>query len=204
MDDVPIPLRPAFDSPYPSDETVLRAVEKRIREFQTAKLWGTNRDGSRVVNIVIQVSAKDSSRAVGILIRHSPGVALPNRTFIIEAEAARALREAGVKFREIAQVPPGSHTAKGRGTPLWAATISSSRRFCGARQTPTSRSRGCVRSFAIWVSRNEIRGSHHIYSRAGVAEILNLQPKGSKAKSYQVKQVRDVILKYKMGAVEDA
>ena len=27
MDDVPIPLRPAFDSPYPSDETVLRALE---------------------------------------------------------------------------------------------------------------------------------------------------------------------------------
>jgi formylmethanofuran dehydrogenase subunit B len=34
MDDVPIPLRPAFESPYPSDETVLRAMEKRIRELQ--------------------------------------------------------------------------------------------------------------------------------------------------------------------------
>jgi formylmethanofuran dehydrogenase subunit B len=34
MDDVPIPLRPAFQSPYPSDETVLRAVEKRVRELQ--------------------------------------------------------------------------------------------------------------------------------------------------------------------------
>ncbi|MBM3972256.1 MAG: formylmethanofuran dehydrogenase subunit B [Planctomycetes bacterium] len=32
MDDVPIPLRPAFDSPFPSDETVLRAIEKRVRE----------------------------------------------------------------------------------------------------------------------------------------------------------------------------
>jgi hypothetical protein len=49
-----------------------------------------------------------------------------------------------------------------------------------------------------------IRGSHHIYSRPGVAEILNLQPRGSKAKPYQVKQVRQVILKYKLGAVEDA
>lgn len=34
MDDVPIPLRPAFDSPYPSDEVVLKGIEKRIRELQ--------------------------------------------------------------------------------------------------------------------------------------------------------------------------
>ena len=34
MDDVPIPLRPAFDSPYPADEEVLRKIERRIRELQ--------------------------------------------------------------------------------------------------------------------------------------------------------------------------
>ena len=44
-----------------------------------------------------------------------------------------------------------------------------------------------------------VRGSHHIFTRPGVEEILNLQPKGSKAKPYQVKQVRDVILKTKLG-----
>ena len=43
------------------------------------------------------------------------------------------------------------------------------------------------------------RGSHHIFSRDGVAEILNLQPRGAEAKAYQVKQVRQVILKYKLG-----
>jgi hypothetical protein len=41
-----------------------------------------------------------------------------------------------------------------------------------------------------------IKGSHHIFSQEGVEEILNLQPDGSKAKAYQVKQVRGVILKY--------
>ncbi len=41
-----------------------------------------------------------------------------------------------------------------------------------------------------------IRGDHHIFTMAGVEEILNLQPKNGKAKPYQVKQVRDVILKY--------
>jgi formylmethanofuran dehydrogenase subunit D len=37
MDDVPIPPRPAFESPYPPDEKVLRAVERRIREIQAAR-----------------------------------------------------------------------------------------------------------------------------------------------------------------------
>jgi hypothetical protein len=41
-----------------------------------------------------------------------------------------------------------------------------------------------------------IRGSHHIFTRDGVAEILNLQPRGGKAKVYQVKQVRGVIVSY--------
>jgi hypothetical protein len=43
-----------------------------------------------------------------------------------------------------------------------------------------------------------IRGDHHIFSKEDVVEILNLQPKGSLAKPYQVKQVRNVILKYKL------
>ncbi len=43
------------------------------------------------------------------------------------------------------------------------------------------------------------RGSHHIFTRDGVEEILNLQPFGAKAKVYQVRQVRRVILKYQLG-----
>ncbi len=41
-----------------------------------------------------------------------------------------------------------------------------------------------------------IKGDHHIFTKDGVDEILNLQPKDAKGKPYQVKQVRDVILKY--------
>ncbi len=48
-----------------------------------------------------------------------------------------------------------------------------------------------------------IRGSHHIFSKEGIEEILNLQPKQGKAKAYQVKQVRDVILKYKLGGQDE-
>ena len=45
-----------------------------------------------------------------------------------------------------------------------------------------------------------IRGDHHIFTRDEVEEILNLQPKSGKAKVYQVKQVRAVILKYRLGS----
>jgi hypothetical protein len=48
-----------------------------------------------------------------------------------------------------------------------------------------------------------MRGSHHIFTKADVEEILNLQPLGSKAKAYQVKQVRGVILKYRLGGQSD-
>jgi len=43
-----------------------------------------------------------------------------------------------------------------------------------------------------------IKGDHHIFTRHDVDEILNLQPRQGMAKPYQVKQVRDVILKYQI------
>lgn len=42
------------------------------------------------------------------------------------------------------------------------------------------------------------KGSHRIYHKHGVVEIINMQPRGGKAKPYQVKQVRDLLLKYKI------
>ena len=41
-----------------------------------------------------------------------------------------------------------------------------------------------------------IKGGHFIYYRNGIDEIINIQPDGNKAKAYQVKQVRNIILKY--------
>ena len=43
-----------------------------------------------------------------------------------------------------------------------------------------------------------VKGSHFIYTGTGVAEIINIQARGSKAKAYQVRQVRNIILKYKL------
>lgn len=46
--------------------------------------------------------------------------------------------------------------------------------------------------------RCRIKGDHFIYYKHGIDEIINIQPDGNKAKPYQVKQVRNLILKYKM------
>ena len=48
-----------------------------------------------------------------------------------------------------------------------------------------------------------IRGDHHIFTKDAIAEILNLQPKGGKGKPYQVKQVRQVIVRYKLAGEKD-
>jgi predicted RNA binding protein YcfA (HicA-like mRNA interferase family) len=50
-----------------------------------------------------------------------------------------------------------------------------------------------------------IKGSHHIFFKNDVDEILNLQPIGHLAKAYQVKQVREVLLKYQLakGVISD-
>lgn len=47
-----------------------------------------------------------------------------------------------------------------------------------------------------------IKGDHFVYTKDGIPEIVNIQPKGSKAKAYQVKQVRNIIIKYKLGGIE--
>ncbi len=43
-----------------------------------------------------------------------------------------------------------------------------------------------------------VKGDHFIYTKRGIAEIINIQPIGNKAKPYQVKQIRNLILKYRL------
>lgn len=61
-----------------------------------------------------------------------------------------------------------------------------------------------LRSLLIELGFEErIKGSHHILTKEGVEEILNIQPKSGKAKPYQVKQVRNIIVKYQLNWDED-
>lgn len=61
-----------------------------------------------------------------------------------------------------------------------------------------------IRRLLISLSfRERIKGSHHIFVHDAVEEIINLQPKQNKAKPYQVKQVRHIILKYRLGVIDE-
>jgi len=46
--------------------------------------------------------------------------------------------------------------------------------------------------------RMRVSGSHHIFTQYGVMERINLQRDGSKAKPYQVRQVRNILANYKL------
>lgn len=48
-----------------------------------------------------------------------------------------------------------------------------------------------------------IRGSHHIFRKDGIEEKINLQKDGTHTKPYQVRQVRAIVLKYKLGGDDD-
>lgn len=63
---------------------------------------------------------------------------------------------------------------------------------------------GMVQLLKRFGFQERIKGSHHIFSRDGVAEILNLQPLSGKCKPYQVKQVRNVIINYRLAGEADA
>jgi len=68
------------------------------------------------VKIVIRLTAREEVKALPILLRHSTGMVLPDSTYVISAEAAQALRDAGVRFSEIsseAGVPSGQGAISG-------------------------------------------------------------------------------------------
>ena len=62
---------------------------------------------------------------------------------------------------------------------------------------------GIVQLLKLLGFEERIKGSHHIFFRSGVSEILNLQPLGNKCKTYQVKQVRCVIINYRLAGEAD-
>ena len=68
----------------------------------------------------------------------------------------------------------------------------------GAADANISFTESCHLLLSLGFTQRQKGGSHTIFNKEGVEEILNLQPIGSKAKSYQVAQVRDVIRKYQL------
>jgi hypothetical protein len=55
------------------------------------------------MKVIIQMSSREEAKALPILLRHSPGMVLPNRTYVLSEEAVGALRNAGIKFTEVSR-----------------------------------------------------------------------------------------------------
>jgi len=55
------------------------------------------------MRIVIQIAAADDAKGWAILQRHSAGMALPGRTFVVSEAAVRALQDAGIRYTELAR-----------------------------------------------------------------------------------------------------
>jgi hypothetical protein len=47
-----------------------------------------------------------------------------------------------------------------------------------------------------------VNGGYQLFRKEGVEERVNLQRDGNHAKPYQVKQVRSILMRYKLGNVE--
>ena len=68
------------------------------------------------MKVIIQLSDREETRALPIILRHSPGMILPNRTYILGEESVRALQEAGIRFTEISRdgdIPTSGETVLG-------------------------------------------------------------------------------------------
>lgn len=53
------------------------------------------------MSVILQFTSDDEALALPILLRHSPGSILANRTYVVDDAAANALRDAGIAFREV-------------------------------------------------------------------------------------------------------
>ena len=53
------------------------------------------------MKVIIRLSKAEEGKALPILLRHSPGAVLENRTYLLAADAVQALRKAGIRFEEL-------------------------------------------------------------------------------------------------------
>jgi hypothetical protein len=55
------------------------------------------------VKVVIQFTKDEEAKALPILLRHSPGTVLQDRTYVVNTEAATKLRQSGIQFTELSR-----------------------------------------------------------------------------------------------------
>jgi hypothetical protein len=66
------------------------------------------------MSVIIRLTSREEVRALPILLRHSPGAVLPDRTYVLRPEAVESLREAGIHFTELSRqsTTPGATTGE--------------------------------------------------------------------------------------------
>jgi hypothetical protein len=60
------------------------------------------------MNVAVRFTNKEELKAIPILMRHSPGMILPGKIYVLSTGAVAALRDAGVRFTQLtsATAPP--------------------------------------------------------------------------------------------------
>jgi hypothetical protein len=60
------------------------------------------------LKVIIHLTPEEEARALPILLRHSPGMVLPDRTYVLSQDALRALRGTGITFAEVSREAVGT------------------------------------------------------------------------------------------------
>lgn len=55
------------------------------------------------MKVIIHLSQEEEAKALPILLRHSPGMVLRPRTYVLSTDALRALREGNIQFSELSR-----------------------------------------------------------------------------------------------------
>jgi len=55
------------------------------------------------MKVIIQLSREEEAKALPILLRHSPGMILPERTYVLGEESVGLLQDAGIRFTQVSR-----------------------------------------------------------------------------------------------------
>jgi hypothetical protein len=55
------------------------------------------------MKVIIQLSKEEEAKALPILLRHSPGMVLPDRTYVLGEDAVGLLRNADIRFTQLSR-----------------------------------------------------------------------------------------------------
>jgi hypothetical protein len=76
-----------------------------VNEHKRPALWRFH-----PMKVVIRFTVKQEAKALPIILRHSPGMILPDRTYVLPEDVVRQLREAKIKFTEVSRDSVGAQT----------------------------------------------------------------------------------------------